>query len=83
MSLSCELCAASAPLSVAMLRVAWSPDRAIVEACRPCATRAWRTVAGDVKFTPIYAAPGRNPLAGLGEHDDWVAPGRMRHEVSP
>ena len=74
MSLACELCGTPAPLSVAMLRVAWSLDRALVEACRPCAARAWRTIAEDTEFRPTFAAPGRNPLAGLGEHDQPARP---------
>lgn len=57
--LACQLCGAEKPLTVALLRVAWSDDRTQVKACAGCAAVAWRTVEGAEKVrTPLLAWAG-------------------------
>ncbi len=49
--MSCDLCGEDKPVSVALLRVAWSMETTRVHACAHCAAREWRTV--DVLPKPV------------------------------
>jgi hypothetical protein len=64
----CDLCGArGVPLSIAMLRIAWSSECARVTACGACAKRCWRTVMSDVRIPPpTFAGRSRNPLRIAG-----------------
>ena len=53
----CDLCGEFRPVTLALLRVAWSDEIATAAACSTCSARAWRTIGEISRAADLYSKP--------------------------